>query len=179
VLTIDVEIELDFNEETNQFLEKKYKLQLEHSLVSVSKWESVFERPFLGPKEKTNEETFAYIMAMAVDPDTPPEIFAKLSPSNVDAIQAYIAAKMTATWFAEDQNAKASREVITAEILYHLMIAHNIPFECQYWHLNRLITLIRVCNEKNSPPKKLSRAEHARRQHALNKKRLAEQGTTG
>jgi hypothetical protein len=178
VLTIDVVLDDLYDEEKEEFISLKYSLELEHSLVSLSKWESVFEKPFLSDAEKTQEEIFFYIQAMALNPKIPPEVFTNLSSDNVSQIEKYISSRMTATWF-NDANHQKSREVITAEIIYHWMISLNIPFECQHWHLNRLLTLIRVCNEKNSPPRELSRAEMAARNRALNAQRKQQLGTTG
>jgi hypothetical protein len=178
MLTIDVVLEDLYNDETEEFVPLKYTLELEHSLVSLSKWESEFEKPFLSDAEKTQEEIFFYITAMALNPKIPPEVFANLTPEDVGQIEKYISSRMTATWFYDEDQPK-SREVITAEIIYHWMIALNIPFECQHWHLNRLLTLIRVCNEKNSPPKELSAAETAARNRALNAERKKQLGTTG
>jgi hypothetical protein len=155
-----------------------FTLELEHSLVSLSKWESIFEAPFLGPDKKSTEEVMAYVEAMLLTPNVPKESIYRLSQENFDEINKYIDAKMTATWF-NDKSAAKSNETITAELIYYWMISFNIPFECQYWHLNRLFTLIKVFNVKNSPQKKMSKRDIAVKNRELNAQRRAQLGTKG
>jgi hypothetical protein len=153
-------------------------VRLEHSLVSLSKWESIHEKPFLSKEDKTTEETLSYIECMLTG-EYPEDLFLKLSDQNVDDINKYINAKMTATWFHDAPGAPQTKDVITAELIYYWMTAFNIPFTCETWHLNRLFTLIRVCNIKQSKPKKMSRAELAQRNRDLNAQRKARLGTKG
>lgn len=174
-----VPIDESFNDETSEFIPITYKLELEHSLVSLSKWESKFEKPFLSTEDKTTEETLWYISAMVMTPEVPPEILSKLSEENVSAINDYINGKHSATWFNDLEPRSASREVITSEVIYYWMTALTIPYECADWHLNRLFTLIKVANQKQAKPKKMSRAEQISQQRRLNAERQAKYSTTG
>ena len=169
-----------YDEAKEEFVEVgEVILELEHSLVSLSKWESKYEKPFLGNSEKSTEEIIGYIKAMVLTPEVPEETFSRLSEANMLEINDYIDAKMTATWFHEAPGAPATREVVTAELVYYWMVTFSIDWEAQYWHLNRLFTLIRVCNIKNAKPKKMSRAEVAARNRELNAQRKAQLGTKG
>ena len=168
-----------WNEKTEEFmLVKGQTLRLEHSLVSLSKWESKWCKPFLSKDEKTVEETLDYIKCMTLDQNVDSNVYFCLTEENIKQINDYISAPMTATTFSNNKKG-ASREQITSELVYYWMIALNIPFECQKWHLNRLLTLIRVCEIKSQPPKKMSRSELASRNAALNEERKRKLNTTG
>ncbi len=171
-----------FDERNKVFIEigEKVTLELEHSLISLSKWESKFQKPFLSKTDKTSEEIFGYIHAMILTPDVDPDILTRLSQKNINDIQAYIDTNQTATIFTQlSSSSRGPSEVITSELIYYWMTAFNIPWEAQHWHLSRLLTLIQVCNRKNSKPTKLSKAEAARQRAELNAKRRSELGTTG
>lgn len=158
---------------------KEQTLQLEHSLVSLSKWESKWHKPFISKDTKTEEETIDYIKCMTITQNVDPKVY-DFIPSNVrDEIKEYIDDKMTATWFADDKGGKSNSEQITSELIYYWMIAQNIPFECEKWHLNRLLTLIKVCNIKSQPTKKMSKKALMSRNAALNAARRKQLNTRG
>lgn len=158
---------------------KEQTLMLEHSLVSLSKWESKWCKPFLTKQQKTDEETIDYIKCMTVTPNVDPEVYTRLTRENYRQIEEYISAPMTATTFSEDRTTKGSREIITSELIYYWMIALRIPPEYQKWHLNRLLTLIRICNIKNEPPKKRSKRDIMSRNTALNAARRKQLNSNG
>lgn len=169
-----------FDEKTQTFFPtKEQTLQLEHSLVSLSKWESKWCKPFLSKKEKTLEETLDYIKCMTITQNVDPDTYKRLTRSNIEEINNYIEAPMTATSFSKNADKGTNRETITSELIYYWMIALNIPMECQKWHINRLLTLIRVCNIKNAPPKKRGRTETINEWAALNAARKQQFNTKG
>lgn len=169
-----------WDEEKQEFVEPEYKiLQLEHSLISLSKWESKWCKSFFSKEEKTYEETVDYIKCMTLTPDVDEEVYKHLTGANISQINHYIKAPMTATTFSDTGKSGINRERITAEIIYYWMIEWNIPFECEEWHLNRLLTLIRVCTVKNTPPKKLSKREIISRNAALNAARRKQLNSKG
>lgn len=155
------------------------ELELEHSLLSLSKWESKHQKPFLSNLGRSTEEVLDYIEAMIMTPEYPQDIIGRLDQSNLDAINKYIESKESATTFGSMPERRGRGEVITAELIYYWMVAFNIPFECERWHLNRLFALIRICNIKNSKPTKISRHEMMARNRELNEKRKAEFNTKG
>lgn len=181
MLTIKVTLGQEyFDYEAEEFIEPETcLLQLEHSLVSISKWESKWNKPFLSNTQMTSEETLDYIQCMTLTEDVDPSVYNYLSEKNVKEIQKYIEAPMTATTFSQDKGSRGSKEIITSELIYYWMIALTIPFECQNWHINRLLTLIRVCNIKNQPPKKMGKRELMNRNAALNAQRRAQLNSKG
>ena len=174
-----------YDEVNNEFIEfGGQTLKLEHSLLSLSKWESKWNKAFLGKEKKTREETIDYIRCMTITQNVDPKVYRFLTDDNIRAVSAYIDEPMTATVFMSDKRADpgskgAYRETVTAELIYYWMIAFNIPFECQKWHLNRLLTLVKVCNVKNAPPKKRKKSDLIRDRHALNELRRQSLNTNG
>jgi hypothetical protein len=182
VLELTVTLSESYDDATERFITEKATLQLEHSLLTVSKWESEFQKPFLVPGEKTAEEVLGYIRCMILTPDFSPEALAALA-RDADAltkIHEYWNANMTASSVPEDKNAKGSRERITSELIYYWMASMQIPFHpAETWHLSRLFMLIRIAGVKNAPPKKVSRGEAMANQKAENARRRAEAGSKG
>lgn len=169
-----------YDERKNEFIYlKKTTLQLEHSLVSLSKWESRWNKPFLTKDEKTAEETLDYIKCMTITQNVKDYVYYVLTRQQIDTINDYIDAPMTATTFSKTHNMRKNREIVTAEIIYYWMVTLNIPFECQKWHLNRLLTLINVCNIKNEPSKKMGRREIMNQNRNLNAQRRRALKTKG
>ena len=182
MLTITIPGDEYFNQETLEFeTQGDVVLELEHSLVSLSKWESRFKKPFLGRGEKSVEEVIGYIESMVLTPEFSPEVLSRLTKQNFDAINAYIESSESATTFSDLHNKrnKGPGETITSELIYFWMVTFNIPMECENWHLNRLFALVKVCSIKNSKPEKMSKADLARRNRELNAQRKAELGTSG
>ena len=169
-----------FNEKSQEFITiPGASLALEHSLVSISKWESKWHKPFLDTTEKTQEEVLDYIKCMTLTQNVNPDIYSILTTDNMSDINNYINDSMTATTFSESKTTSHKKEVVTSELVYYWMIALQIPFECQKWHINRLLTLIRVCNIKNQPPKKMSKNDILSRNKSLNAARKAKLHSRG
>lgn len=181
MLTIVIPEEERWDETNEEFVYgKSYTLQLEHSLISLSKWEAKWHKPFMSKDGMTTEQTIDYIKCMTITQNVPDEVFNRLSDENYNDVIAYIESPMTATWFSKtEEKGKINNEQVTSELIYYWMIALQIPFECQKWHINRLLTLIRVCTIKNQPPKKMSQAEIAKRNRELNEMRKKAMNTRG
>jgi hypothetical protein len=171
-----------FDENTQMFIQTpETTLKLEHSLLSISKWESKWCKPFLLTDKKdqhTVKEMIDYVRCMTLNNNVPKEVYNALTRENMRDIQRYIDSPMTATTVKKLDNKPGGREIITSEIIYYWMISCNIPFECEKWHINRLIMLIKVCNAKNNP-KKMSRNEILRNNRALNDARRRMHHTKG
>lgn len=180
MLRITIPATEEWDEAKQEFVyAKEQTLHLEHSLVSLSKWEARWHKPFLSKEEKTDEETLDYIRCMTITQNVDPEVYLRLTNDNIDQINRYIDDSMTATTFRDDGMGGSSRKIITSEVIYWWMIANNIPPEYQKWHLNRLLTLIKVCNLESQPPKKMSAGEIMSRNAALNEARKKKLNTKG
>lgn len=168
-----------WDEEKEEFLYiKSYTLCLEHSLLSVSKWESKWKKPFIRKDSMTIEESSDYVRCMTITQNVPDMVYEHLPISIINRVNEYIDDSMTATTFS-DIKGRPNREIITSELIYYWMVAYQIPFECQKWHLNRLLTLIRICGIKNSPEKKMGKNELRAQNRALNAARRARLGSKG
>lgn len=168
-----------YDPNTEEFIQTKAKtLKLEHSLIAVSKWESKWNKPFLSREAKTFEESLDYIKYMTITQNVDDNTYLGLTRELIAEVNNYIDSPMSATTFSDTKSYR-NREVITSEVIYYQMIAFNIPFECQKWHLNRLTNLIKICSIKNSPPKKVSKKQILSRNAELNAKRKQELGTRG
>ena len=170
-----------FDERTGKRIRtKKTTLQLEHSLVSLSKWESKWKKPYLNNMEITPEMSIDYVRCMTLTQNVDPTVYQFLTEQNLEDIRAYIDDPMTATTFRQQHRPGVRNQTVTAEIIYYWMVTLQIPWDpCQKWHLNRLMTLIRVCDEKNAPKKKMSRKDTLARQRSINNARRARYNTNG
>lgn len=171
-----------FNEETQEFSEiKECSLVMEHSLISISKWEAKWKKPYFSDDKKTDEETLDYLRCMTISPQNADlNLYRSLTRENFDEISRYIDDPMTATTIVDNHPKSGRKQIITSELIYYWMIAQNIPTEYEKWHINRLLTLIKVCSIKNDPnPKKMNRGAIARQNRALNAARRAKYGTRG
>lgn len=169
-----------WDEDKGEFVyTKEQSLQLEHSLISISKWESKWCKPFLHTPDMTTEETIDYVRCMTLTKDVDDEVYTRLTDNNMMQIKQYIEHPCTATTFSKKDSGKGGKKIITSELIYYWMTALNIPFKCDRWHLNRLITLIRICNVENEPSQKMSKKDIMNRNRALNAARKSKLNTKG
>ena len=182
MLTITIPETEYYDEQKNEFsIVKSQTIKLEHSLVSISKWEARWQKPFLQDKDKTPAEMLDYIKCMTIG-QVDSGVFSGLSNKNIKEISDYINSPMTATWFNEHGSKKPSKEIITSELIYYWMVSYSIPFECEKWHLNRLLTLIRICGikaEQANNPKKMTKSEILTKNQLLNAQRRARLNSKG
>ena len=172
-----------FNDATEEFINvPEATLRLEHSLVSLSKWEARWKVPFLTTFGKRNgytrEQLIDYVKCMTINQNVPEEVYIGLGSREFEKVNAYINDEKTATSFFES-NARPNRQVVTSELIYYWMTAYQIPWEAQKWHLSRLLTLIRICSIKNSKDQKMSPSAIKAKNKALNAKRRKALGSKG
>lgn len=181
MLTITIPGTEFFDENSQTFISTKgCVLNLEHSLVSLSRWESKWKKPFLSTTEKTREESLDYVRCMTINQVHDPLVYMAITPAQMEQINHYIADPMTATTINDRRNGRGGgREIVTSELIYYWMVAYQIPFECQKWHLGRLMTLIKVCDVKNAPAQKIPKSSLMNRNKSLNAARKAHMGTRG
>lgn len=177
--TITLEETDDWDDEKQLFVARpSVTLTFEHSLLSLSKWESEFKKPFLG-SEKTQAEVLQYLWYMCLTPEISPEVILRLNVSQLDSLNEYIAEEQTATTFRTFDKRRGQQQIITSELIYYWLVVYNISWEVQEWHLSRLLTLVRICNEKQSKPKSIPKAEMAQMRREENERRRKEFGTKG
>lgn len=186
MLQITVPAREYFDDNKQEFItQKEQTLSLEHSLISISKWESKWQKPFLDDKGRTYEEFIDYVRCMTLNTGVDQNVYNGITQDQITEITNYIDNKMTATWFNDKENKQNGRgggnkgQTATSELIYYWMIAYEIPFECQKWHLNRLLTLIRICEVKNAPAKKMKKKDIYARNRALNESRRKALGSKG
>ena len=169
-----------FDEETQSFVSLPGgELHLEHNLIALSKWESITHKHLIGNEDVSPEEMLLYIECMITDEEYDRELLDRLPASEIERVSNYMADTKTATTFVNKGDKDGSGEYTSSELIYYWMIACQIPFECETWHLSRLLTLIRVCNEKNQPEKKMSRSDILSRNRDLNRARRQALGSKG
>lgn len=181
MLQLTIPGEESFDESTGQFVTiNDTIIELEHSLLSLSKWEAIFEKPFLDQKQKTPEEILEYIKFMVTTPGVSPEVFNRLTSENVEAVMAYVQAPASATKAKPRTDPNKKPEILTSELMYYFMFSLGIPKECEQWHLNRLFALITIFSIKNSDQKpRKATAEDLARRRQLNEERKARYKTRG
>lgn len=180
MLKLTVVLSEEFDNEENEFITETIDIELEHSLASLSKWEAIWEVPLMSTPDKSNEMNFSYLECMCVTPNVPPEVFHKLDVDQQNLIAEYIDKRSTATWFNNAPPEARSGEALTAELIYYWMSSFHIDWQAQYWHLNKLLTLIKVFSIKqDNKPKPVNQRKRQMDIARINAQRRAELGTNG
>lgn len=179
MLELDIPEREAFDERTMQFINTApITLRLEHSLVSISKWETKWKKPFLSPKPKTREETLDYVRCMTMNQNVDPNVYYVLTNAEITTINEYIEDEKTATTFS-NRDPRTNRQLVTSELIYYWMAAYGISMECQKWHLSRLLALIRIASIENSPKKNMPLREILSQNRSLNAARRKALGSKG
>ena len=181
MLVIQIPDQEFFDSEKNEFTYvPACKLKLEHSLLSISKWETKWKKPFLTNEKPTPAEFIDYVKCMTINQDVPDSVYDLLGYDNIRKIEAYIMDPATASKVYDMRKGNGRKpETPTSELIYYWMVSNGIPFECEKWHLNRLLTLIKVCSIKNASPKKRSQRDIMRRNSSINAARRKQYNTRG
>lgn len=168
-----------FDGRSNEFVTfPEAKLVLEHNLISVSKWEMKWKKPFLTDAQKTAEEVIDYVRCMTINEGVPDNAYNRLTRANIQEIEQYLSQPMTATTINR-RGKRGSKRVITSELIYCWMIQLGIPKEFEEWPLNRLMVLIEVCNIESQPKQKMSKKDQASLYRSQNAARRARTGSKG
>lgn len=180
MLKLEIKEQEFFDEATGRFYTVKPQiLHLEHSLISISKWESKWHKPYLKDDPKTFDEELDYVRCMSIDKEIDDSTLHSLTALQINQIRDYINDSMTATWFSNRNKVRPSSRVITSELIYYWMTSCGIPFSCEKWHLNRLLVLIRICNVEGSSKKKMNKRDQLAEQRKLNAARKQKYNTKG
>lgn len=180
MITITIPSTEIYDETREEFIyTKQQTLKLEHSLVSIHKWEAKWHKPFLSKEDRTYEEDIDYIRCMTITQNVNPDAYYAITNEDRSRINEYLKDPMTASRIYRDDKSPKQRRTVTSELIYYWMITLQIPVEFQTWHLNQLLALIEVCNAENEPPKKMTRREILEQNAALNAKRRAEMNSKG
>lgn len=180
MLTLTIPASEFYDEKHEVFVKlKELSINVEHSLISISKWESKYHKPFLDKKEWTEEETLDYIRCMTMNHSVPDYAYYLITPEQAEEIRRYIENPMSASIVPDMKQGRVGREIVTSELIYYWMVSLQIPLECEKWHLNRLLMLVKVCNYKNAPPKKRSKNDVLKQQRNINEARKAAANSSG
>ncbi len=180
MLSITVKGTEFFDEKSGEFhTTKDQVLNLEHSLISLSKWEGKYHKPFIGKGPENEEEMLDYVRCMTITQNVEPYVYRNLSSDNIMDIKKYMEDPMTATWFSDKRNPKTRQKTVTAELIYYWMFRLNIPIQFEKWHLNRLLTLIRLCNLEDAPKKKMKPKDIYKQNAELNRMRREQTHSNG